>query len=113
MSFLFGQFSKDGEKYVEEKKLRVVLISPSPSPVLLPKNGESKQDPCYEASVQYDKVPSGVENVPPLHKLKEILLGYTAGLNCSVSSCIVLVFQPLSHLYFGFFAFMSMLLYVF
>ncbi|CAH9087138.1 unnamed protein product [Cuscuta europaea] len=31
-------FSKDGEKYVQENKLRVVLVSPSNSPVLLPVN---------------------------------------------------------------------------
>ncbi|KAM6566015.1 hypothetical protein CsatA_025143 [Cannabis sativa] len=62
-------FSKDGGKYVEERKLRVVLISPTPSPVLLPKNGESKQDQCYETLVLKDKVPSGLENVPPPHKI--------------------------------------------
>ncbi|EXC03122.1 Vesicle-associated protein 2-2 [Morus notabilis] len=60
-----AMFLKDGEKCVEEKKLRVVLISPPPSPVLVPRNGEAKQDPYTETSVQKDKVMSGAENIPP------------------------------------------------
>ncbi|PON80279.1 Vesicle-associated membrane-protein-associated protein [Parasponia andersonii] len=69
-------FSKDCEKYIEEKKLRVVLMSPPSSPVLVPKNGESKQDPSYETSVQKDKVPSGVENIPPPHKAVKDFEGF-------------------------------------
>ncbi|PON88253.1 Vesicle-associated membrane-protein-associated protein [Trema orientale] len=69
-------FSKDGEKYIEEKKLRVMLMSPPSSPVLVLKNGESKQDPSYETSVQKDKVPSGVENIPPSHKAVKDFEGF-------------------------------------
>ncbi|KAF7837152.1 vesicle-associated protein 2-2-like [Senna tora] len=58
-------FAKDSGKYIEEKKLRVVLISPPSSPVLLPVNGEAKQDPSNEIHVQKERVPSGVENIPP------------------------------------------------
>ncbi|TXG71805.1 hypothetical protein EZV62_000384 [Acer yangbiense] len=60
-------FAKDKEtgKYVEEKKLRVVLISPPQSPVLLPRNEELKQDSSNETSLQKDRALSGLENVPP------------------------------------------------
>ncbi|KAJ1395173.1 PapD-like superfamily [Sesbania bispinosa] len=58
-------FAKDSGKYIEEKKLKVVLISPPSSPVLLPVNGDMKQDPSNEIIVQKDRVPSGVENIPP------------------------------------------------
>ncbi|KAG2727237.1 hypothetical protein I3843_01G144900 [Carya illinoinensis] len=62
-------FSKDGSKYIEEKKLRVILISPPPSPVLLPCNGALKQDPSSETLVQ--RLLSGVENIPPPRKVAE------------------------------------------
>ncbi|XP_061994963.1 vesicle-associated protein 2-2-like [Rosa rugosa] len=59
-----SMFAKDSGKYVEEKKLRVVLTSPPTSPAFLPVNGELKQDLCYETSVEKDRVPNGVENIP-------------------------------------------------
>lgn len=59
------QFAKDTGKYVEEKKLKVVLISPPSSPVLLPVNGDIKQDPSNQINVLKDRVPSGIENIPP------------------------------------------------
>lgn len=58
-------FAKDSGKYVEEKKLRVILMSPPQSPVLLPRNGELKQDSSPETSLQKDRALSGVENIPP------------------------------------------------
>ncbi|XP_012573547.1 vesicle-associated protein 2-2-like isoform X2 [Cicer arietinum] len=58
-------FTKDIGKYIEEKKLKVVLISPPPSPVLLPMNGDVKQDPSDQINVLKDRVPRGVENIPP------------------------------------------------
>lgn len=58
-------FAKDTGKYVEEKKLRVILMSPHQSPVLLPRNGELKQDSSPETSLQKDRAVSGVENIPP------------------------------------------------
>ncbi|KEH32268.1 putative vesicle-associated membrane-protein-associated protein [Medicago truncatula] len=58
-------FAKDTGKYVEEKKLKVVLISPPSSPVLLPVNGDIKQDPSNQINVLKDRVPSGIENIPP------------------------------------------------
>lgn len=67
--FLFQQFAKDSGKFIEEKKLRVVLISPPSSPVLLPVNGDMKHDPSNEIYVQKDRVPSGVENIPPPRKV--------------------------------------------
>jgi len=59
------QFAKDTGKYIEEKKLKVVLISPPSSPVLLPLNGDIKQDPSTQTNVLKDRVPSGIENIPP------------------------------------------------
>lgn len=59
-------FAKVDGKLIGEKKLRVVLTSPPSSPVLLPVNGETKQDPPNEIHLQRDRVlRSGVENVPP------------------------------------------------
>lgn len=60
-----AMFSRDGEKNIQERKLKVVLISPPPSPVLVPRNGEAKQDPYTATTVQKDKVKSGAENIPP------------------------------------------------
>ncbi|TKY54107.1 Vesicle-associated protein 2-2 [Spatholobus suberectus] len=69
-------FAKDSGKYIEEKKLKVVLISPPSSPVLLPLNGDMKHDPSNEVNVQKDKVPSGVENIPPPHRVSEQVKGF-------------------------------------
>lgn len=66
------QFAKDSGKYVEEKKLRVILMSPPQSPVLLPRNGELKQDSSPETSLQKDRALSGVENIPPGDGVRDI-----------------------------------------
>ncbi|CAJ1941104.1 unnamed protein product [Sphenostylis stenocarpa] len=71
----YDMFAKDSGKFIEEKKLRVVLISPTSSPVLLPVNGYMKQDPSYEIDAQKDRVPSGVENIPPLRTVSEEVKG--------------------------------------
>uniref|UniRef100_A0A5B7BV01 Putative vesicle-associated protein 2-2-like n=1 Tax=Davidia involucrata TaxID=16924 RepID=A0A5B7BV01_DAVIN len=60
-----GTFAKDSDKYIEESKIRVVLLSPPHSPVLLPINGVLKQEISHETSIQKDKLLSGVENLPP------------------------------------------------
>lgn len=60
-----GMFAKDTGRYIEDNKLRVVLITPPQSPVLLPSNGVTKQEPLYETSGQKDKQWFGVENLPP------------------------------------------------
>lgn len=64
IAFLW-QFAKDTGRYIEDNKLRVVLITPPQSPVLLPSNGVTKQEPLYETSGQKDKQWFGVENLPP------------------------------------------------
>lgn len=70
-------FSKDSGKFIEEKKLRVVLISPPSSPVLLPVNGDVKQDPSFdEINLQKDRVPTGVENMPPSLKVSPEVKGF-------------------------------------
>lgn len=58
-------FSKDDGKYVEEKKLRVILVSPPNSPILSPINGTLKQVPAYEASTLKDHHLNYVENFSP------------------------------------------------
>ncbi|KAF3951056.1 hypothetical protein CMV_023257 [Castanea mollissima] len=63
-------FAKDSGKYIVEKKLRVILTVPPPSPILLPINGVLKQDPSCEASMQKEIVWSGVENIPPPQKVQ-------------------------------------------
>lgn len=69
-------FAKDSGKYIEEKKLRVVLIGPAHSPVLLPLNGLLKQDPCHEIFSQKDQLLSGVENTPPAHVVAKDVEGF-------------------------------------
>ncbi|KAL6191034.1 hypothetical protein ACLB2K_037427 [Fragaria x ananassa] len=64
-------FAKDSGKYVEEKKLRVVLTSPPPSPEFLHVNGEPKEDLCYETSVQKDRVLNEVEYIPPPQRVAD------------------------------------------
>ncbi|KAM1103849.1 hypothetical protein COP2_012617 [Malus domestica] len=64
-------FSKGSGRYIEERKLKVVLVSSPPSPVFVPVNGESKQDPCYETSVKKDRVLTEVENILPSHGVAE------------------------------------------
>ncbi|KAL0434558.1 UNVERIFIED_CONTAM: Vesicle-associated protein 2-2 [Sesamum latifolium] len=85
------RFVKEGEKYIDETKLRVALTSASNSPVspvdgvpkqeasydetlspkepnspvLLPVNGLSKQERSYEAPVPEDKLHNRVENHSP------------------------------------------------
>jgi len=59
------QFDKDSGKYIEERKLKVVLTSPVESPSLLPVNGERKQDSFFETIVPKDVSSAGVENASP------------------------------------------------
>ncbi|KAK7348196.1 hypothetical protein VNO80_22746 [Phaseolus coccineus] len=68
----YNMFVKDSGRLIEEKKLRVVLISPSSSPVLLPVNGDTKLDLSKEIDVQKDRVLSGVENIPPRTVSEEV-----------------------------------------
>ncbi|KAF6162639.1 hypothetical protein GIB67_013253 [Kingdonia uniflora] len=56
-------FAKDNGKYIEENKLRVVLLSPPSSPALPPFNGTLKQE--LEASTLREQLLIGVENLPP------------------------------------------------
>ncbi|KAI4317653.1 hypothetical protein L6164_025507 [Bauhinia variegata] len=72
-------FARDSGNHIEEKKLRVVLISPPSSPVLLPVNGETKQD--NEMSMQKEKVPIGVENIPPPLRVSEDVKGLETAQN--------------------------------
>ncbi|XP_062144903.1 vesicle-associated protein 2-2-like [Alnus glutinosa] len=56
-----SMFAKDGGKYIEENKLRVILVSPPHSPVLSPINGALKQGLAYEASKLKSQFSSRVE----------------------------------------------------
>jgi hypothetical protein len=58
---LFWQLAEDGGKYIEENKLRVILVSPPHPPVLSPINGALKQGLAYEASKLKSQVSSRVE----------------------------------------------------
>ncbi|KAE9609581.1 hypothetical protein Lal_00006424 [Lupinus albus] len=51
-------FAKDSGKYIEEKKLRVVLIAPPSSPVLFQVNEDANQDSSKEIHAQKDWVPT-------------------------------------------------------
>ncbi|KAJ4719568.1 vesicle-associated protein 2-2-like [Melia azedarach] len=60
-----SMFAKDDGRYIQENKLKVILISPPNSPVLSPINGASKQGPAYEASLLKDPVLSKIEIPAP------------------------------------------------
>ncbi|XP_022144556.1 vesicle-associated protein 1-2-like isoform X2 [Momordica charantia] len=64
-------FAKDSSKHIEEKKLKVFLVSATPPPVLLPINGELKQDSSHEISMPKDRMQNGVENIPPNEVAKD------------------------------------------
>ncbi|WCJ23569.1 vesicle associated protein [Euphorbia peplus] len=64
-------FSKESGKYVEEKKLKVILSSPPHSPILLPNNGEFKKEQSYEILSNKGIGQSGIENIPPPQRLVE------------------------------------------
>ncbi|KAL8166405.1 hypothetical protein V2J09_007904 [Rumex salicifolius] len=49
-------FSKEDGKYIEERKLKVVILSPPHSPELSPMNGKVKQVPPVEDSVVADEL---------------------------------------------------------
>ncbi|XP_057499508.1 vesicle-associated protein 2-2-like isoform X2 [Actinidia eriantha] len=60
-----SMFAKDNGRYIEENKLRVILISPPNSPILSPINGTLKQVPPCEASILKDQVLRQVERFTP------------------------------------------------
>ncbi|PSS24888.1 Vesicle-associated protein 2-2, N-terminally processed like [Actinidia chinensis var. chinensis] len=60
-----SMFAKDNGRYIEENKLRVILISPPNSPILSPINGTLKHVPPYEASILKDQVLRQVERFTP------------------------------------------------
>lgn len=57
-----AMFSKDDGKYVQENKMRVILVSPPSSPVLSPINGVHSDLPSYKDSPRKDEV-HGNENI--------------------------------------------------
>ncbi|PON73967.1 Vesicle-associated membrane-protein-associated protein [Parasponia andersonii] len=61
-----SMFVKDGGKLVEEKKLRVILISPPHSPTLSPINGDLNQGPGHDFSFFKNQSLSGVETLSKL-----------------------------------------------
>lgn len=66
-----SMFAKDDGRYIQENKLRVILISPPNSPVLSPINGVLKQGPAYEASLLKDPVFSKFEILTPPHMVSK------------------------------------------
>ncbi|EXB67658.1 Vesicle-associated protein 2-2 [Morus notabilis] len=62
-----SMFVKDGGKYVEEKKLRVILLIPPDSPTLSPINGALNQGLGRETSFSKDQSLNGVENTSKSH----------------------------------------------
>ncbi|XP_059651056.1 vesicle-associated protein 1-4-like [Cornus florida] len=53
-------FAEDDGKYIQESKLRVILVSPPNPPVLSPISGTLKQVPAYEPSIPKDQLLSKV-----------------------------------------------------
>ncbi|XP_028086751.1 vesicle-associated protein 2-2-like [Camellia sinensis] len=64
-------FAKDDVRYVEENKLKVVLVSPSNSPVLSPINRTLKQVLAYEPSILKDQVLRKVESLTQRHTVRD------------------------------------------
>ncbi|GAB2277541.1 hypothetical protein Dimus_012251 [Dionaea muscipula] len=63
-------FSKGDGKYVEEKKLKVILVSPSHSPELSPMNGTLRRLPSSEGIVEGDELLGRNESLVPSHMVK-------------------------------------------
>ncbi|XP_068662348.1 vesicle-associated protein 2-2-like isoform X2 [Aristolochia californica] len=61
-------FAKESGRFIEEDKLRVVLVSPPHSPVLLPISGTLKQESDFEAPVIREAVWQESDFVPPVIK---------------------------------------------
>ncbi|GMH20034.1 hypothetical protein Nepgr_021875 [Nepenthes gracilis] len=78
-------FAKDIGKYIEQKKLKVVLVDSPQSPASLPVNSDISHDPLYDAPAEQDKSPSGVENLSSPHKGVEELKTANAIENLSTS----------------------------
>lgn len=70
-----SMFAKDDGRYIQENKLRVILISPPNSPVLSPINGVLKQGPTYESSSLKDPVFSKFEILTPPHTISKNVEG--------------------------------------
>lgn len=70
-----SMFAKDDGRYIQENKLRVILISPPNSPVLSPINGVLKQGPTYESSSLKDPVFSKFEILTPPHTVSKNVEG--------------------------------------
>ncbi|KAF5740571.1 hypothetical protein HS088_TW11G00645 [Tripterygium wilfordii] len=66
-------FAKGDGNYIEESKLRVVLVNPPHSPVLSTINGTLKQGSVYEAFTLKDHILSGVENLTELHHVRQVI----------------------------------------
>ncbi|PWA85363.1 major sperm protein (MSP) domain, Vesicle-associated membrane-protein-associated protein [Artemisia annua] len=64
-------FSKSSGKYVEEKKLRVVLVSKQDSPTAEHKRKELGKEPSNETSVKQENVVKKDENVVPMENKVE------------------------------------------
>uniref|UniRef100_A0A2P2J9V4 Vesicle-associated protein 1-2 isoform X3 n=1 Tax=Rhizophora mucronata TaxID=61149 RepID=A0A2P2J9V4_RHIMU len=58
-------FAKDDGKFIEEVKLKVVLISPPQSPVLLPINQEFREGLFSDAPVRKDQILKKIEILSP------------------------------------------------
>ncbi|KAH7571977.1 hypothetical protein JRO89_XS04G0178200 [Xanthoceras sorbifolium] len=67
-----SMFSKDKGKYMQENKLRVILISPPNSPVLSPINGALNQGPVHESSILKDPVLSRVKILTQPHMVASV-----------------------------------------
>ncbi|KAL6989578.1 hypothetical protein U1Q18_015331 [Sarracenia purpurea var. burkii] len=66
-----SMFAKVDGRYIEEDKLRVILISPPNSPVPSPINGTWKQVPTYEASTPKDRVLREAESLVSYHTVTD------------------------------------------
>lgn len=69
----YWQFVKDRGNYVEEKKLKVILVSLPDSPTLSPINGNLNQGMGRETSFSKDQPLSGVEDQIRPHMVRETL----------------------------------------
>ncbi|XVE90142.1 hypothetical protein DITRI_Ditri20bG0054100 [Diplodiscus trichospermus] len=65
-------FVKDSGRYIEENKLKVVLVSPPNSPVLSPINGTMNQGIDYDASIPKEAVLNRVGITAPLQTAAEV-----------------------------------------
>ncbi|XP_052192993.1 vesicle-associated protein 2-2 [Diospyros lotus] len=90
-----SMFSRDDGRYIDENKLRVVLVSPPNSPVLSPIGRSFIQVPDGEASILTEQVMRKVESIRPHQAIPEDIEEATMENDHEVKPAKVVEYKPM------------------